>query len=176
MRKADVVVVAEVSGTTPGRTVTDFTGTDVTPFTNARLRVLNVGKGSLAIGQAIVVEQYGGMYRPTHRIADSRLPQATVPPAAGVGVQPRPAIPVEDRPILLELPEDPLLRVGEKVLLPLIWNGGFNVYQRFDFAGRFAVDADGRVHPFLANDPVVAQLDGLRVEELLSLARTAATR
>lgn len=171
VRKADLVVAAQVTATAAGRKVTDFTGTDVTPFTNVRLRILDVGKGSATPGDLITVEQYGGMYRPSHAIADSRLPQATVPPAAGPGVQPPPRVQIPDRDVLLELREDPLLKTGERVVLPLVWSAELNLYQRFASQGRFSIDDGGRVHPVLRDDPVVAPLDGISLGELLAVIR-----
>jgi hypothetical protein len=119
------------------------------------------------------MEQYGGMYRPAHAIADSRLPQATVPPAAGLGVRPLPPAPIPDRDVLLELRQDPLLRPGEAVVLPLVWNSDLGLYQRFAFQGRFSIDGGGRVHPMLTQDPVVAPLDGIMLGDLLAMIRRA---
>ncbi len=176
VRKADLFVVAEVVGTAPGRRVTDYTGTDVTPFTNVQLKILDTGKGGAAAGQTITIEQYGGAYRPTHAITDSRLPQATLPPAAGPGVQPLPPAAIPDRDTLLEFRQDPLLKVGEKVAIALIWNADLGLYQRFAFQARFAVDAAGRVHPFLRDDPAVAALDGLPLAQFLAVVRRAAVQ
>jgi hypothetical protein len=174
IRKADLFVVAEVVGTTPGRKVTDYSGTDVTPFTNVQLRVLDVGKGDARAGQVITIEQYGGLYRPTHAIADTRLPQATVPPAAGPGVQPRPPAAIPDRDVLLELRQDPLLKAGERLAIALTWNNDLKLYQRFAFQARFAIDDAGRVHPVLRDDPIVAGLDGMSVSQLLKVVGRAA--
>lgn len=172
VQKADIFVVAEVIGTTSGRTVADYTGTDLTPYTNVQLRILDIGKGKMSVGHIVVMEQYGGLYRPSHAISDSRLPQAPLPSAAGAGVQPQPPAQIPDRDVMLELGQDPLLKVGEKVALPLIWNGQLNLYQRFAFQGRFAVDPDGHVHPFLRDDPVAAPFDGMSLTRFLAGVRS----
>lgn len=176
VRKADLFVVVEVVGSAPGRKVADYTGTDVTPFTNVQLKILDIGKGNAASGQVITIEQYGGLYRPTHAIADSRLSQAPLPLAAGPGVQPLPPASIPDQDVLLELRQDPLLKVGEKVAIALTWNADLGLYQRFAFQSRFAVDGLGRVHPVLRDDPVVAGLDGMSLPQLLAVVRRAAAQ
>lgn len=76
-------------------------------------------------------------------------------------MQPLPPAPIPDKDVLLELRQDPLLKVGEKIAIALVWNADLKLYQRFAFQSRFAIDDAGRVHPFLRDDAVVAGLDGM---------------
>lgn len=168
VRASDLVVSAEVVSLVPGRRVADNTGTDVLPFTNVSVRVTEVAKGDTAIGTTLVVEQTGGIYRPTHAIADSRGEQATLPPDAPSGVQPLPPAVIPDRDVLYELKEDPLLRRGERVVLALRWRAQLGVYQLSSLQGRFNVTQSGTVQTLLRSDPVVGPLDGISVSELFS--------
>jgi hypothetical protein len=170
VRAADLMVAAEVVSVQPGRRVADHTGTDFLPFTNVGLRVTDVAKGAAPAGVTLTFEQTGGVYRPTRAIADSRGQEAPLPPDAPAGMRPLPPAPVPDRDVLYELREDPLLNVGDRVVLALVWKPGLGLFQLVNPQGRFTVDAKGKVHTLLHSDPAVGKLDGLPKYALLELA------
>ncbi len=173
VRAADLFVVAEVVSLAPGRRVPDATGTDLLPFTNVTVRVTQLAKGGVPVGTAIVLEQTGGIYRPTHAINEQRGQQATLPPDAPAGVRPLPPATIPDRDMIYELKEDPLLRRGERVVLALQWRPELGLYQLVSLQGRFNVAQNGTVQTLLHADSVVAPLDGMGLSALLSLASQA---
>jgi hypothetical protein len=59
LRRADLVVLARVAGTRPGRVVTSATGEDVLPFQIVDLRVVEGIKGAAA-GARLSLERAGG--------------------------------------------------------------------------------------------------------------------
>ncbi len=169
--EADLFVVAEVVGVRPGRTV----GDPALPFTNADLLVTDVGRGNASPGRVITLEQTGGIYRPTHAAQDAKGSVEPLPSEAPVGAQPYPPADITDSPVVLELRDDPLLAIGQRVAVALRWNAGLELYQLVNPQGRFRVDANGRVHPARLDDPAVQMLDGLTVQDLLELVRSVPT-
>ncbi len=143
-----------------------------TPFTRSRIRVTGVGKGDVAVGDIVVVEQTGGVYRATHLVEDQKRGAAPLRPDAPGGARPMPPASVEPV-VFLEFEDDPLFCVGERVALALEWNRRLRVYQlEAGPQGRFEVDTRGNVRPMVRQDPAVSRLDGLSLRELL--ARVAA--
>jgi hypothetical protein len=173
VRAAELFVVAEVVSLAPGRRVPDATGTDILPFTNVTVRVMQVAKGDIPVGTTIVLEQTGGIYRPTHAINDQHGQQANLPPDAPAGVRPLPPAVIPDRDMIYELKEDPLLRRGERVVLALRWRSELGLYQLVSLQGRFNVAPNETVRTLLHDDSVVAPFDGMGLSALLSLASQA---
>ncbi len=142
VQEADAFVVGEVIAVKPGgERGEDF----AVPQMQSRIWVTDVAKGSIERCATVVVEQSGGVQRDTH---------------VHVGETPRP-------PFWLDPEDNPIFRVGERVALALDWNPRIRVYQ-FPVQGRFEVDGQGSVHPIRPQDPVVAGLDGLSIQQLLT--------
>jgi len=162
--RSDLFVIGVVDGVRPGRMV----GDPALPFTNVDLAVIQAALGSIARGAVLTVEQTGGVYRPTHAASDARLPVAPLPSEAPAGMQPYPPPEISDDPVVLEVRDDPLLRVGERVALALVWKPDLALYQLVSPQGRFNIDPFDRVHPQRQDDPAVGGFDGVSVGELIA--------
>lgn len=168
LAEADVFVVGEVVAVRSGRTFGDV---QPLPSTDVDLLVTGVGKGELRANDIVTLTQTGGLYRPTHIVNDAKGSVAPLPPDAPPGAQPYPPPPANAEPVLLELQDDPLLRVGERVGLALRLVPDLDVYVLLNPQGRFNVDSAGRVHVVRKEDEALAGLDGLTVEQLLARVR-----
>lgn len=169
--EADVFVIAEVVDVRPGRTA----GDPALPFTDVDLLVTDVGRGSVSPGRVITLEQTGGVYRAAHAAQDAKGSVEPLPSEAPAGAQPYPPAEITDSPVVLELRDDPLLAIGQRVAVALLWNVDLELYQLVNPQGRFSVDVNGRVHPARVDDPAVRRLDGLTVQDLLERVRSVQT-
>lgn len=172
LAEADVFVVAEVVAVRSGRTFGDV---QPLPSTDVDLLVTNVGKGELRAKDIVTLTQTGGLYRPTHIVNDAKGSVAPLPSDAPPGVEPYAPPSLTDTPVLLQLDDDPLLRVGERVALALRWVPDLKVYVLLNPQGRFNVDLAGGVHVVRKDDPAVAGLENLTIEQLIARVGAAAT-
>lgn len=144
------------------------------PHSTSTILLSDAVMGEPQPGDTISVSQTGGAYIPHHFGQEWQTTAPPMPPDAGPGE--RPAPPASGPGLyLLELEDDPLFCVGERVALAL---------SRIDDQpghvlatgpqSRFTVDDHGRIHPIVQDDPAVAPLDGMTIEQLLQRVESAA--
>lgn len=166
---ADIFILGEVLAVGPRETSSPMAKSQ------SQILVTTSAKGALPAGSIVLVGQIGGIEDQTENNKDfggSGSP-APLPPEAPPGAEPLPPRPTLPPFMLVEPDDHPIFRVGERVVLALRWSPLLGMYEGVRGPqGRFRIDAQGRVHPMDPEDPTVASLGGLTVEELL--ARVAA--
>jgi hypothetical protein len=172
VQAADIFIVGEVVAVEPGVTTSPM------PKSDSKIRVTAFAKGSPPADGIVSVQQSGGIQDQTENnkdFAGSGSP-APLPPEAPPGAEPLPPRPTLPPFMLLEFDDDPIFRVGERVALALRWYPSLEMYQVVvGPQGRFQIDDQDRVHPMDPDDPAVAPLDGLTVDELLARVGPIAT-
>lgn len=170
IKAADIFIVGEVLAVGPRETSGPMAKSQ------SQIQVTAMAKGSLPRDSFILVGQIGGIEDQTGRIKDRSGRLAPLPPEAPPGAKPLPPGPSIPPFILFEPTDNPIFRVGERVVLALYWSPLLGMYEGVRGPqGRFRIDAQDRVHPMNPDDPATAALDGLTVEELFMRVEAIAT-